>query len=54
MSNLQDQMGVGSLETENAPLSEAERAELDYRIARHEQESFGRDPLLGASQGRAV
>jgi putative addiction module component (TIGR02574 family) len=26
-----------SLETENVPLSEAQRAELDYRIARHEQ-----------------
>lgn len=44
---------VGSLETENVPLSEAERAEFDCRIARHEQESFGRDPL-GASQSRAV
>ncbi len=26
-----------SLETENVPLSEAQRAELEYRIGRHEQ-----------------
>jgi putative addiction module component (TIGR02574 family) len=51
MSNLRDQIGGlsvaekielldllwESLETENVPLSEAQRAELDYRIARHEQ-----------------
>jgi putative addiction module component (TIGR02574 family) len=51
MSNLRDQIGDlsvaekielldllwESLETENIRLSEAQRAELDYRIARHEQ-----------------
>ena len=51
MSNLRDQIGGlsvaekielldllwESLETENSALSEAQRAELDYRIARHEQ-----------------
>jgi putative addiction module component (TIGR02574 family) len=51
MSNLRDQIGGlsvaekielldllwESLETENVPLSEAQRAELDYRIGRHEQ-----------------
>jgi putative addiction module component (TIGR02574 family) len=51
MSNLRDQIsGLSvaekiesldllweSLETENVPLSEARRAELDYRIGRYEQ-----------------
>jgi putative addiction module component (TIGR02574 family) len=51
MSNLRDQIGGfsvaekielldllwESLETQNVPLSEAQRAELDYRIGRHEQ-----------------
>ncbi len=51
MSNLRDQIGGlsvaekielldllwESLETENVPLTEAQRVELDYRIRRHEQ-----------------
>jgi putative addiction module component len=50
MGNLQDQIGVLSVAEkielldlsweawrQNVPLSEADRAELDYRIARHEQ-----------------
>lgn len=39
-----------SLEADAASLTDEQRAELDYRIARYEKESFRCHPL-GASQG---
>ena len=40
-----------SLEADSASLTDAQRAELDYRIARHEQDPT--DAFRGSKSGRA-